>query len=480
MADFEVTAEGTAVQLLSAGRPYSIPVLPAGAGCWATPAPRRRLPLSPRARPRRRPGRCPVMDPDQALRDLRAALTALRHAIDNDTGDVAGHASTVLDLFTGLDHWLTTAASYRPTGSRPPASTRPKGSDRDDRSRRHALIIPPVGPPHTQQIGSEDLTALQQLVGGLIEAVSRYHWHAYLNDEGKLLALPANPIATALLFPDHADTIAGTAVLLGEDTAGQEADVPPGLIDIASALWARRPITGQTHRWIGADDDQQCLNCGLTIPDDGADILPSRCPATETGRPHILTHGLQPALECGYCTLTITAHTNYPDIDFTCPGNPPADSPAPRPAETSVPARTRSGRAPCRPDRRPTSRPRRPAAVRVRRPRRTHHPEHPLSRRVTSLATPLTGPGPPTASPHAAGVPAAALPVTGDPRTSPARRATAHGLATTVKINPTPEATSREIIIVIAGSTPVARSEQDPGSRSSTRPINRVRIGLTS
>src|SRR6266536_6705600 len=169
VADFEVTAEGTAVQLLSAGRPYSIPVLPAGAGCWATPAPRRRLPLSPRARPRRRPGRCPVMDPDQALRDLRAALTALRHAIDNDTGDVAGHASTVLDLFTGLDHWLTTAASYRPTGSRPPASTRPKGSDRDDRSRRHALIIPPVGPPHTQQIGSEDLTALQQLVGGLIE-----------------------------------------------------------------------------------------------------------------------------------------------------------------------------------------------------------------------------------------------------------------------------------------------------------------------
>ncbi len=188
-----------------------------------------------------------------------------------------------------------------------------------------ALVIPPVGPPHTRQVGAEDLPALQRLVGGLIEAVSRYGWHAYVNDEGKLLALPANPIATTLLFPDHADIICGTAVLLGEGTAGQEADVPPGLIDLACALWARRPTTGLTHRWISADDDQQCLNCGLTIPDRGADILPSQCPGTGTGRPHVLTHALQPALECGHCMLTITAHTRYPDIDFTCPANPPAD-----------------------------------------------------------------------------------------------------------------------------------------------------------
>jgi hypothetical protein len=68
------------------------------------------------------------MDPDQALRDLRGALTALRRALDDDTDDVADHASTALDLFTGLDHWLTAGgflpADWQPTTHRP---TRPTG-----------------------------------------------------------------------------------------------------------------------------------------------------------------------------------------------------------------------------------------------------------------------------------------------------------------------------------------------------------------
>ena len=91
-----------------------------------------------------------------------------------------------------------------------------------------ALIIPPVGPPHTQQIGAEDLAALQRPVGGLIEAVTRYGWHAYLNDEGKLLALPANPIATTLLFPDHADIICGTASCSATAPPGRTPTCHPG------------------------------------------------------------------------------------------------------------------------------------------------------------------------------------------------------------------------------------------------------------
>ena len=70
------------------------------------------------------------MDPDQALHDLRAALTALRRALDHDTDQVAGHAGTVLDLVTGLDHWLTSGgfppADWQTPTHRP---TRPKGSD---------------------------------------------------------------------------------------------------------------------------------------------------------------------------------------------------------------------------------------------------------------------------------------------------------------------------------------------------------------
>lgn len=103
-----------------------------------------------------------------------------------------------------------------------------------------ALVIPADAPPRTNHIGPDQLTALQQLIGGHIEGVSRHRWHAYVHSEGKLLNLAPNPVATTLLFPDHSDVICGTAVLLGDGHDGTEDDVPAGLIHTAAALWIQR------------------------------------------------------------------------------------------------------------------------------------------------------------------------------------------------------------------------------------------------
>jgi hypothetical protein len=66
------------------------------------------------------------MDPDRALTDLRAAFAALRRTLAGDPDAAAAHASTALDLFTGLDHWLTTGgfppADWQPTTSPGPAT----------------------------------------------------------------------------------------------------------------------------------------------------------------------------------------------------------------------------------------------------------------------------------------------------------------------------------------------------------------------
>ena len=90
------------------------------------------------------------------------------------------------------------------------------------------LIIEPGTRPYTTRIEPTAAT-LRRLVGGPLEAVTRPGWQAYVNEDGKVLGLPVNPVATRLLFPDGGDVIAGTAVVLGTSPTGTEADVPPGL-----------------------------------------------------------------------------------------------------------------------------------------------------------------------------------------------------------------------------------------------------------
>ena len=108
-------------------------------------------------------------------------------------------------------------------------------------ARVTAVVIPASGPPRAEAI-TPDLATLQRLVGGTIEVLGRDGWHAYLNDEGKLLGLPVNRLATDVLFTGsgHRDVIVGDVVLLGDHPGGGEASVPADVLD---RVLARGPET---------------------------------------------------------------------------------------------------------------------------------------------------------------------------------------------------------------------------------------------
>lgn len=73
------------------------------------------------------------------------------------------------------------------------------------------------------------LEPLQKLVGGLIEGVSLGDIYAYVNEEGKILGLPVNVIATRLWQDAYGrtDIIMGNMVVVGAyDDEGNEMDIP--------------------------------------------------------------------------------------------------------------------------------------------------------------------------------------------------------------------------------------------------------------
>jgi len=82
------------------------------------------------------------------------------------------------------------------------------------------------------------LPEFQELVGGRIEALGfPCDSHAYINDEGKLLELPVNKVATAIcvlleigLMPG--DFIHGPMVILSDGPDGGEASISPELIKL--------------------------------------------------------------------------------------------------------------------------------------------------------------------------------------------------------------------------------------------------------
>lgn len=87
-----------------------------------------------------------------------------------------------------------------------------------------------------------NLQFLQQTVGGYIEAVSGSFsgWHAYVNEEGKLLGLPPNEKATRLAWAlgwTTSDIIVGDAIFLGSNSA-EEADVPDFVLETLDDLGA--------------------------------------------------------------------------------------------------------------------------------------------------------------------------------------------------------------------------------------------------
>lgn len=86
---------------------------------------------------------------------------------------------------------------------------------------RNALVIHPNGETEILQVeGEDDLAALQEAVGGMIESPSILfdlfqHLTMFLNEEGKIIGLDANPVATALLGYGGIDLLCGPVVVCG-------------------------------------------------------------------------------------------------------------------------------------------------------------------------------------------------------------------------------------------------------------------------
>jgi hypothetical protein len=112
-----------------------------------------------------------------------------------------------------------------------------------------ALVIPVAGPlvevalRREEGVGHSTLAHLQELVGGMIEAVDVPPFVAggedatcYLNEEGKLLGLEPNMRATDFLVPGVGlhwnDYVAGPLVLVGFDasTGEHRPSLPPGVV----------------------------------------------------------------------------------------------------------------------------------------------------------------------------------------------------------------------------------------------------------
>lgn len=102
---------------------------------------------------------------------------------------------------------------------------------------------------HLQEVEGS-LADFQKIVGGLIEAfpVGRFG-NMYLNDEGKLLGLPYNHNAQALLAEVGqrmlpGDFIVGDVVLTGDpDSEGNDTSVSPVLLNLVQGMGI--PIDGR-------------------------------------------------------------------------------------------------------------------------------------------------------------------------------------------------------------------------------------------
>jgi hypothetical protein len=105
-----------------------------------------------------------------------------------------------------------------------------------------AIVIPAEDrqPLRLEQFGVNDLDARQRLVGGYIEVIRLERPTAvlYVNEDGRLLELPANRRATVLLwvhnraFRGH-DVILGDAFILGPpDDNGNATTAPQELVNL--------------------------------------------------------------------------------------------------------------------------------------------------------------------------------------------------------------------------------------------------------
>jgi hypothetical protein len=96
-----------------------------------------------------------------------------------------------------------------------------------------ALIVDPDGTTRETEI-ENDLAAFQAVVNGYIEPVYGRVGTVYVNEEGLLVGLPANPRATFFVREmfGHPHRLVGTALIVGPaDTEGNDTDVRPAVVD---------------------------------------------------------------------------------------------------------------------------------------------------------------------------------------------------------------------------------------------------------
>ena len=109
------------------------------------------------------------------------------------------------------------------------------------RAKRVALVIPASlsQPVRVEKINTA-LAARQTLVEGNVEAITGKDWHVYLNDEADFIPLPLNDRAEVLIREAGLhleESVSGTAVFLGHEDNGAEADAPGHLLQLAERLF---------------------------------------------------------------------------------------------------------------------------------------------------------------------------------------------------------------------------------------------------
>jgi hypothetical protein len=105
-----------------------------------------------------------------------------------------------------------------------------------------AIVIPvdPKEPIRQEELHKNDLDAYRQLVGGNLEVLNLERPPAtlYFNEEGKLVGMPVNRRATALLWVHNSglrgrDVIVGPAFVVGPpDRQGDDRSVPEDLVEL--------------------------------------------------------------------------------------------------------------------------------------------------------------------------------------------------------------------------------------------------------
>lgn len=100
-----------------------------------------------------------------------------------------------------------------------------------------ALVVKPGETTgELREVDGPVLAGLQEIVGGYIEGIYGRGWHAWVNEEGKIMNLDVNRGATRVAYElgwPVLDIIAGPAVFVGDDPEGDDGDVPEFVLKVA-------------------------------------------------------------------------------------------------------------------------------------------------------------------------------------------------------------------------------------------------------